>query len=91
MIILGMISTTIMYKMYKSKMAQALEQLSYENKIIQQTMSTFSSFIDNKDPYTREHSTRVAAYTREIVKRMGFSEQEKKQDKSDVLKLLELI
>ena len=37
------------------------------------TMSTFSSFIDNKDPYTRGHSQRVANYTREMIKRMGYS------------------
>ena len=73
---LGMIALSIMYKFYKSRMSQTLEQLKHENKIIQQTMSTFSSFIDNKDPYTRGHSLRVANYTKEMVKRMGYSQTE---------------
>ena len=39
-------------------------------------MKTFSNFIDNKDTYTQGHSTRVAAYVREMAKRMGLDEQE---------------
>lgn len=48
----------------------------HDNQIIEQTMMTFSNFIDNKDTYTQGHSTRVAAYVREMAKRMGMSEQE---------------
>lgn len=32
--------------------------------------------IDAKDTYTNGHSERAAAYSREIAKRMGMSEQE---------------
>ena len=32
--------------------------------------------IDAKDKYTNGHSERVVAYSREIAKRMGMSEQE---------------
>lgn len=45
-------------------------------KIILQSMNTFISFIDAKDPYTRGHSKRVAMYAAEISKRMGLSEDE---------------
>jgi HD-GYP domain-containing protein (c-di-GMP phosphodiesterase class II) len=45
-------------------------------KIILQSMNTFISFIDAKDPYTRGHSKRVAMYAAEIAKRMGLSEDE---------------
>ena len=38
-------------------------------------MKTFSNFIDNKDTYTQGHSTRVAAYVREMARRMGLDEQ----------------
>ena len=76
LIAFGMFALSIMYKFYKSRLNLVLEQVKHENKIIQQTMSTFSSFIDNKDPYTRGHSHRVANYTREMYKRMGFSPTE---------------
>ena len=48
----------------------------HDNQIIEQTMKTFTNFIDNKDTYTQGHSTRVAAYVREMAKRMGLDEQE---------------
>lgn len=73
LLILGMFALSVLYKFYRDRMQQAMEQLKHENMIIQQTMSTFSSFIDNKDPYTRGHSQRVANYTREMIKRMGYS------------------
>jgi len=47
-----------------------------DNQIIEQTMKTFSNFIDNKDPYTQGHSSRVAAYVKEMAIRMGLDEQE---------------
>ncbi len=45
-------------------------------RIILQSMNTFISFIDAKDPYTRGHSRRVAMYAAEIAKRMHLSEDE---------------
>ena len=71
MLILGMFALSLAHKIYIDHINQAMEQLKHENMIIQQTMSTFSSFIDNKDPYTRGHSQRVANYTREMMKRLG--------------------
>ena len=73
LLILVMFAMSVLYKFYRERMNQAMEQLRHENKIIQQTMSTFATFIDNKDPYTRGHSQRVANYTREMIKRMGYS------------------
>lgn len=55
---------------------QTLKRKEHDNQIIEQTMKTFSNFIDNKDTYTQGHSTRVAAYVREMAKRMGMSEQD---------------
>ena len=45
------------------------------NTIIEQTMKTFVNFIDAKDEYTRGHSTRVAEYSKQIAKRMGYDKQ----------------
>ncbi|WP_408070673.1 HD-GYP domain-containing protein [Butyrivibrio sp. JL13D10] len=47
-----------------------------DNEIIQQSIETFTGFIDAKDPYTNGHSARVAEYTRAIAKEMGFSGEE---------------
>lgn len=38
-----------------------------------QSLITFANFIDAKDAYTKGHSSRVAAYSREIVKRMSHN------------------
>ena len=61
---------------YINNQAQVTRQRQeHDNQIIEQTMKTFSNFIDNKDTYTQGHSTRVAAYVREMARRMGLDEQ----------------
>ncbi|MBP3825479.1 MAG: HD-GYP domain-containing protein, partial [Butyrivibrio sp.] len=52
------------------------EKQKNDVRIILQSMNTFISFIDAKDPYTRGHSRRVAMYAAEIAKRMRLSEDE---------------
>ena len=52
------------------------ERQKTDIKIILQSMNTFISFIDAKDPYTRGHSRRVAMYAAEIAKRMHLPENE---------------
>lgn len=47
-----------------------------DSAIILQSMNTFASFIDAKDPYTQGHSTRVAIYAGEIARRMKLSPEE---------------
>ncbi len=47
----------------------------HDKEIIIQTMSTFTSFIDAKDPYTKGHSQRVATIASEIARRMGLDEK----------------
>ncbi len=44
--------------------------------ITEQALLTVARTIDAKDRYTRGHSSRVAVYSREIARRMGFSEEE---------------
>ena len=43
-----------------------------DNEIINESIETFTGFIDAKDPYTNGHSKRVATYTRQIAKKMGY-------------------
>ena len=59
----------------KTQRQLSKQRQEHDNQIIEQTMKTFSNFIDNKDTYTQGHSTRVAAYVREMAKRMGLDEQ----------------
>lgn len=47
-----------------------------DKKIISQALNTFARLIDAKDKYTKGHSIRVAAYTREIAKRMHMSSEQ---------------
>ena len=47
-----------------------------DNEIIQESIETFTGFIDAKDPYTKGHSSRVAEYTRTLAIEMGYSGEE---------------
>ena len=47
-----------------------------DNEIINESIETFTSFIDAKDPYTNGHSKRVAKYTRSIAEKMGYEGEE---------------
>ena len=47
--------------------------------ITEQAMKTVARTIDAKDTYTKGHSIRVAIYSREIARRMGFSEEEQRR------------
>lgn len=43
--------------------------------IIDQAFAVFANIIDIKDPYTKGHSKRVALYSKEIARRMGFTQK----------------
>lgn len=47
--------------------------------IVEQSLLTFAKTIDAKDTYTKGHSTRVAAYSRELAKRLGMTEEEQER------------
>lgn len=47
-----------------------------QEKILFQVVNVVTNFVDEKDPYTRGHSQRVAIYTKELARRMGMSEAE---------------
>ena len=48
------------------------ERHERDNEIINESIETFTGFIDAKDPYTNGHSKRVAIYTRAIAREMGY-------------------
>ncbi len=64
------------YAYITSKLKAYNERHERDNKIINESIETFTGFIDAKDPYTNGHSKRVAEYTRLIAKEMGFEGDE---------------
>ncbi|MCR5825255.1 MAG: HD-GYP domain-containing protein [Oscillospiraceae bacterium] len=52
------------------------ERHERDNKIINESIETFTGFIDAKDPYTNGHSKRVAIYTRLIAAELGYEGEE---------------
>ncbi len=64
------------YLVTRMNMRNYQEKQKNDVKLILQSMNTFISFIDAKDPYTRGHSRRVAMYAAEIAKRMKLSEDD---------------
>ncbi|MBR4241599.1 MAG: HD-GYP domain-containing protein [Eubacterium sp.] len=52
------------------------ERHKRDNIIINESIETFTGFIDAKDPYTNGHSKRVAIYTKQIAKEMGYEGEE---------------
>jgi len=52
------------------------EKEKRDEKIIEQSMSTFMGFIDAKDSNTNGHSMRVAEYAEKIADKMGFARAE---------------
>ncbi len=47
-----------------------------DNVIINESIETFTGFIDAKDPYTNGHSKRVAEYTKRIAQEFGYEGEE---------------
>ena len=60
----------------KQKIEKMQQQRDHDMEILNQSIRTFTSFIDAKDSYTRNHSIRVAIYAKEIGRRIGLDEEE---------------
>lgn len=61
-----------------ARIESLLKQRKRDLEIIDQSIKTFTSFVDAKDSYTRNHSVRVATYAMEIGRRKGLDEEELK-------------
>ena len=62
----------IIYEITSAQIRKYNTRHERDNEIINESIETFTGFIDAKDPYTNGHSKRVADYTRLIAKQMGF-------------------
>ena len=66
----------IIYEITSAQIRKYALRHERDNEIIRESIETFTGFIDAKDPYTNGHSKRVAEYTRQIAKEMGFHGEE---------------
>lgn len=62
----------IIYVITSLQIRQYNERHELDNKIIIESIETFTGFIDAKDPYTNGHSKRVATYTRQLAAELGY-------------------
>ena len=60
-------------------MARLKKQHLIYKDIVEQALSTFANAIDAKDTYTEGHSRRVALFSREMARRMGWSFEEQEE------------
>ncbi len=69
----------VMYMISSVRVKAARRRQEEYQHIVEQSLRTFAETIDAKDKYTTGHSLRVAAYSRELAKRMGMSEEEQER------------
>jgi len=62
----------VIFAITSAQIRKYQERHQRDNEIINESIETFTGFIDAKDPYTNGHSKRVAIYTRSIAKEMGY-------------------
>ncbi len=62
----------IIFAVMSAQIRKYNERHERDNVIINESIETFTGFIDAKDPYTNGHSKRVAIYTRRIAEEMGY-------------------
>ena len=58
------------------RVKKLLERQKHDAMIIEQSIKTFINFIDAKDAHTKGHSERVAQYSYQLAKEMGYSDLE---------------
>ena len=66
----------VVFSITSAQIRKYKERHERDNVIINESIETFTGFIDAKDPYTNGHSKRVAQYTRLIAKEMGYEGEE---------------
>ena len=66
----------IVFRITSQQIKKYNERHERDNEIINESIETFTGFIDAKDPYTNGHSKRVAVYTRAIAEEMGYKGEE---------------
>ena len=79
-VLIQRVKHTIELIQLQRNLAATVERKSQENeKLSLHVVQTLARTIDAKDPYTNGHSTRVAAYAKEIARRCGYTEREQSE------------
>lgn len=66
----------VIFSITSAQIKKYNERHKRDNIIINESIETFTGFIDAKDPYTNGHSKRVATYTKRIAEEMGYEGEE---------------
>ena len=77
-VLLGL-AALVTYLVFSIRLRRARQRQEEYKNIVEQSLSTFAEAIDAKDKYTQGHSLRVAAYSRELARRMGLSPEEQER------------
>lgn len=78
LVVVALIAGSVML-IAEARMRRIHRRQQEYKSIVEQSLKTFAKTIDAKDPYTNGHSTRVAAYSRELAKRLGMTEDEQER------------
>lgn len=76
---LVLVAMAVTYVVVAARLRAARHRQQEYQRIVEQSLRTFAQIIDAKDKYTNGHSLRVAAYSRELSRRMGMTEQEQER------------
>ncbi len=73
LVLLGLwLIALVIFLITSAQIKKYKERHERDNEIINESIETFTGFIDAKDPYTNGHSKRVAQYTRLLAKEFGY-------------------
>ena len=70
------LTAVLIFAVTSAQIKKYKERHERDNIIINESIETFTGFIDAKDPYTNGHSKRVAIYTKMIAKELGYTGDE---------------
>lgn len=77
MVMLNRVRRTIELEGYRQDLQKRLDEKTREVELVTiEAITTVANTIDAKDDYTRGHSFRVAAYSEELAKKLGWSEED---------------
>lgn len=78
--LLGVLAGAFAIKLALELKTRKMERRQQEYRdITDQALKTIANTIDAKDKYTRGHSTRVAGYSIELARRLGYSEEDQEK------------
>lgn len=74
--IITVVALSVTYIVNRNRVKKMIEEQEHSRRLIEQSLQTFARTIDAKDSYTNGHSIRVAKYSREIARRMGYKDND---------------